>query len=71
MNFPDIIYRNDNYMDILRATGNNENIILHIVLKQQQLFLEVTLKLSNAAFSCHNYELCDVNYTSYHNIVNS
>ena len=29
MNFSDIIYRNDNYMDILRATGNNENIILH------------------------------------------
>ena len=27
MNFPDIIYPNDNYMDILRATGNNENII--------------------------------------------
>ena len=24
MNFPDINYRNDNYMEILRATGNKE-----------------------------------------------
>ena len=27
MNFPEIIYRNDNYMEILRSTGNNENKI--------------------------------------------
>ena len=31
MNFPDIIYRNNNYVENLSATSNNENknIILH------------------------------------------
>ena len=56
MDFPDIIYRNNNYVESLHVKGNNENkniifirqfyIPKQLQCKETQLFVGLTLKIN-------------------------
>ena len=47
MNFPDIIYRNNNYLENLHATDNNEN--KNIIFIQQFYILKHTQNIQTRA----------------------